>query len=600
MLLILALVTTSILVETYMVTLDPQKSSYIETENILDENDLENTGDLVSEDHGDQNIAAGYYKKMEKLPKSPQLLRIASREIKNYEYSAFSTEGNEVRKYLDWFFSIPWGKTSETSIDIPEVRKILDRDHQGMDKIKEHILEYLAVQKRVPNGRAPILCFAGPPGVGKTTLAKSIAEATGRKFVKISMGGVNDEANIRGFQRTYIGSRPGEIVRAIKEAGVFNPVILLDEIDKLSGSNYRGDPASALLEVLDPAQNNDFKDHYLEVGMDLSKVMFIATANNLENVPLPLLDRLEIIELASYTPEEKMNIATKSLIPKQIKDNGLADNEFSIDDQALREIIDQYTLEAGVRQLNRTIGLLSRKAVKEIADGKTKQLIITPENLEKYLGIPALLKDKPLGKDSVGIAQGLAWSPVGGGVMPFEAVILPGDGKIIKTGNLGELSQESIEAALTSAQSVLPNYSIDQRFLHDKNIHIHVATATKKDGPSAGITITTAIVSAITKIPVRKDVCMTGEINIHGDVLPIGGLKEKLIAAHRLGLKIAIIPEANAMNLVDVPDQVKKDMKIIPVRSIEEVLKIALVDQAKDAVMPQKTQPLGKQRVVTR
>ncbi len=526
-----------------------------------------------------ENPKGEYEKKLKDLKSLPAVHKKAKSELNelNTGYGQASEQA-EIKKYLNWLFSIPWLTIDKTEIDLAKTKEILDREHQGMERIKQHILEYLAVQKRVPNSKAPILCFVGPPGVGKTTIAKSIAEATGRKFVRIPLGGIRDEANIRGHMRTYIGSKPGDIIKALKEAGSMNPVILLDEIDKVgAGGGWTGDPSAALLEVLDPAQNSDFKDHYIELGVDLSKVMFIATANDLDAIPLPLLDRLEIIELSSYTADEKLVIAKTKLIPKQMIENGLSAKEFEITDEAIKQLIDGYTVEAGVRQLNRAIGTLCRKAVTEISKGKTDHINVTPEVLLKLLGTPMILKDKPLQNDAVGLAQGLAWSPIGGSVTAIEALVLPGNGKIMMTGNLGEMSQESITAALSVARKLLPDYNMDPLFLDKKDVHVHAPTAVKKDGNSAGITITTAIISAITNKPIRKDVCMTGEINLHGDVLPIGGLKEKLIGAHRLGLKIAIIPEGNIPNLEDVPQKVKDELQIIPVKNISEVLKIALV-----------------------
>jgi ATP-dependent Lon protease len=490
-----------------------------------------------------------------------------------------SPEAGEIKNYLDTLFELPWTKSDPVNIDIDKAKAILDRDHKGLEKAKDHILEYLAVQKRVPDGKAPILCFVGPPGVGKTTLAKSIAEATGRKFVRIPMGGANDEAKIRGFMRTYIGARPGEIVRALKEAGTNNPVILLDEIDKLKGGGFQGDPAAALLEVLDPSQNTHFKDNFLELGIDLSKVMFIATANSLDIAP-PLLDRMEIVELSSYTLAEKTQIAKNNLIPKQLKENGLTAKEFSITDPALKQLIAEYTVEAGVRNLDRIIGTLCRKVVKESYEGKSKSVTITPELLPVYLGPSLVPPSKVLKEDTIGATQGLAYSTVGGDVLTYEAVIGKGNGHITMTGGLGDVSKESIQAALTVAKGLLPSYKVPEGFLADKDIHIHGrgSFGGKIEGPSAGAAITTSIISAATKIPVKKEVCMTGEVNLRGEVLAIGGLKEKLIAAHAAGLKIALIPEGNVNDLEDLPAQVKADMKIIPVKNITDVLKVALAN----------------------
>jgi ATP-dependent Lon protease len=523
--------------------------------------------------------ASEYDQKIAELASIPQVHDKAFKELLRLEQQPpRSPEAGEIKNYLDTLLALPWNKSDPVNIDINNAKKILDRDQQGLEKVKDHIIEYLAVQKRVPNGKAPIILLVGPPGVGKTSLAKSIAEATGRKFVRISLGGSNDEGKIRGFMRTYIGARPGEIVRALKEAGSNNPVILLDEIDKVSGGGSQGDPAAALLEVLDPGQNKNFKDNYLELGIDLSKVTFIATANSLD-IPPALLDRMEVIELSSYTLEEKMNIAKSSLIPKQLKENGLTNKEFMITDTALKKLIVEYTAEAGVRNLDRVIGTLCRKAVKESYEGTSKSLTIEPELLEVMLGQPMVPATKVLKQNTVGASQGLAWSTIGGDVITFETSLVKGNGQMTMTGGLGEMSQESIKAALTVVKTMLPEYKINENFLGDKDIHIHArgSLSNKIDGPSAGTAIVTSIISAITKLPVNKEVCMTGEINLRGEVLAIGGLKEKLIAAHGAGLKIALIPADNFKEIDDLPDQVKKDMKIIPVKHISEVLKNALV-----------------------
>ena len=550
----------------------------------LDKSNISIQENYVSRESPNKNdvyIEDDYEQKLQSIASNTQAHDKAIKELNRLEQNApMSPEAGEIRNYLDTLFNIPWQKSEPLNIDIGRAREILDRDHQGLEKVKEHIIEYLAVQKRVPGGKAPILCFVGPPGVGKTTLAKSIAEALGRKFVRVSLGGANDEAKIRGFMRTYIGARPGDIIRALIEAGTDNPVILLDEVDKLSGGGHQGDPAAALLEVLDPSQNKHFKDNYVEVSVDLSKVIFIATSNSF-NIPPALLDRLEIVELSSYTLEEKMRIAKNNLIPKQLKENGLTKEEFSITDPALKQLIVEYTLEAGVRNLDRLIGTLCRKVVKDAYEGKYNSVTITPDLLLSYLGQSLVPPSKVLLNNTIGATQGLAYTTVGGDVITFEASVDKGSGRITKTGGLGEVSQESIEVALTNARRLLPFYKIDEKFLADKDIHIHGRgqLSGKIDGPSAGAAITTSIISAITQIPVRKEVCMTGEINLRGDLLAIGGLKEKLIAAHAAGLKIAIIPADNKKDLVDLPEQVKKDMKIIPVKHISEVLKIALVNQ---------------------
>jgi ATP-dependent Lon protease len=532
----------------------------------------------ISQSSSDLPQEDDYDKKLAKLKSLPKVYDKAAKELRELDSNpGMSPQASEIRNYLDWLFSLPWLKKDKTDVDLEKAKKILDRDHQGLEKAKEHILEYLAVQKRVPNGKAPVLCFVGPPGVGKTTLAKSIAEATGRKFVRVSLGGVREEASIRGFMRTYVGSKPGKIIEALKEAGTSNPVILLDELDKVGMNNHHGDPAAALLEVLDPAQNKDFKDHFLEIGVDLSQVMFICTSNSLEMHPA-LRDRLEIVELSSYTQEEKLNIAKKNLIPKEIKENGLKENELSITDDAVKHLINEYTLEAGVRQLDRMIGTLCRKAIKEFYDGKSQSVSITPESLEKYLGHAKVPEEKLRKEHTVGMTTGLAWTSVGGRLLPLEAMITPGNGKVLKTGNFGKVQQESITTALTVVKTMLPAYGVNPNFLDKHDLHIHAPNAgVKKDGPSAGITTVTSIISAITNIPVSRDVCMTGEITLNGQVMPIGGLKEKLIAAHTAGVKTALIPIDNVGDLEEVPQQVKDEMNIIPVKHISEVLKVALL-----------------------
>lgn len=515
--------------------------------------------------------------RLEKLSDSPQALNKAMKEIRELEaMPAMSPQAAEVRNYLDWLLDLPWSQHDEAVIDLKKARQVLDKEHFGLEKVKDHIIEYLAVQKRVPNGKAPILCFVGPPGVGKTTLAKSIAEATGRKFVRVSLGGVRDEAAIRGFLRTYTSSKPGKIVQAMKEVGTNNPVMLLDEIDKMT-SDVHGDPSAALLEVLDPAQNNKFQDHYLETPYDLSHVMFIATANNIGEIPGPLLDRMEVIELSSYTLQEKMAIAKDHLLPKQMKENGLSKLEFSITDEAIEQLITNYTMESGVRQLDRIIGNVARKVVTNITEDKVKSVNFTPDMIEPYLGPSQMAELKPVSKDTVGITNGLAWTPVGGRLLPIEAIVIPGEGKVIQTGNLGQVQQESITAAMTVVKTLMTSYGLKADMLKDKDIHIHAPEAAiKKDGPSAGVTIVTSIISALTNKPVRKDVAMTGEITLNGRVLPIGGLKEKLLAAHRAGMKTVLIPKDNAPHLEEVPEKVKAELEIIPVDNIREVLKHAL------------------------
>lgn len=487
-----------------------------------------------------------------------------------------SAEATVIRNYLDWILCIPWQHRSRVKRDIMTAKKILDHDHYGLDKVKERILEYLAVQSRVGKVKGQILCLVGPPGVGKTSLGKSIAAATGRNFVRMSLGGVRDEAEIRGHRRTYIGAMPGKVIQGMKKAKTSNPLFLLDEIDKM-GTDWRGDPASALLEVLDPEQNATFNDHYLEVDYDLSDVMFVTTANTLR-MPQPLLDRMEVIRLPGYTEDEKVEIAIHYLIPKTIAMHGLRAGEFAISDDALRQLIRYYTREAGVRNLEREIANLSRKSIKEILiKPKVKAIKITAKNLGKYAGIPRYHYGLAEVADVIGVTTGLAWTETGGDLLSIEAVILPGKGKTMITGKLGDVMQESIQAAVSYIRSQAPRFGIKPSLFERRDIHIHVPEgATPKDGPSAGVTMCTSIVSALTGIPVQKDVAMTGEITLRGRVLQIGGLKEKLLAAHRGGVKTVLIPIDNEKDLAEIPDNVKKGIKIIPVSSVDEVLKIAL------------------------
>ncbi len=490
--------------------------------------------------------------------------------------SPMSAEATVVRNYLDWIVGIPWKKRSKIKNDVVEAEKILDADHYGLDKIKERIVEYLAVQARSPKLRGAILCLVGPPGVGKTSLGKSIAKATGRNFVRMSLGGVRDEAEIRGHRRTYIGSMPGKIIQGMKKAKTSNPLFLLDEIDKL-GADWRGDPASALLEVLDPEQNGSFADHYLEVDYDLSDVMFVTTANSLR-MPQPLLDRMEIIRIPGYTEDEKVEIAKRHLLPKQEDAHGLKKGEWSIFDDALLEIVRTYTREAGVRNLEREIATLARKAVKEIVTSKTKKVVITKKNLEKFLGVPKFRFGETEAEDMVGVVTGLAWTEVGGEILTIESVLLPGKGSIKQTGKLGDVMQESVQAAYSYIRSRSVQFGVKPPFFDKRDIHVHVPEgATPKDGPSAGIAMATSIVSAITSIPVRKDVAMTGEITLRGRVLPIGGLKEKLLAALRAGITTVFIPKDNEKDLADIPTNVKKNLTIIPVSHVDEVIGRALV-----------------------
>jgi ATP-dependent Lon protease len=490
--------------------------------------------------------------------------------------SPMSAEATVVRNYLDWILSIPWKKRTKVKNDVEEAEKVLHADHYGLDKVKERILEYLAVQSRANKVRGPILCLVGPPGVGKTSLGKSIAHATGRNFVRMSLGGVRDEAEIRGHRRTYIGSMPGKILQGMKKAKASNPLFLLDEIDKL-GADWRGDPSSALLEVLDPEQNATFNDHYLEVDYDLSDVMFVTTANSLR-MPQPLLDRMEIIRIPGYTEDEKVEIAKRHLIGKQTEAHSLKPEEWSINEDALRELIRYYTREAGVRNLEREIASLARKAVKEIVTKKTKKVAITRKNVEKYAGVRRFRFGEAEEEDMVGVVTGLAWTEVGGEILTIESVLLPGKGNVKITGKLGDVMQESVSAALSYVRSRSISFGIKPTVFEKRDIHVHVPEgATPKDGPSAGIAMATSIVSILTGIPIRRDVAMTGEITLRGRVLPIGGLKEKLLAALRAGITTVFIPKENEKDLAEIPDNVKKLIKLVPVAHVDDVIAQALV-----------------------
>jgi ATP-dependent Lon protease len=492
------------------------------------------------------------------------------------QMSPMSAEATVVRNYLDWMLSLPWGKKSRVKKDLDEAEKVLDDDHYGLEKVKERILEYLAVQQRAGRLRGPILCLVGPPGVGKTSLGKSIAKATGREFVRMSLGGVRDEAEIRGHRRTYIGSMPGKVIQGMKKAKSANPLFLLDEIDKL-GADWRGDPSSALLEVLDPEQNATFQDHYLEVDFDLSDVMFITTANSLR-MPQPLMDRMEIIRIPGYTEDEKVEIAKRHLLPKQLEAHALKEGEWSITDAALMELIRYYTREAGVRSLERELAGLARKAVREIVSKKAKAVTVTPKNLEKYAGVRKFRFGEMEGTDQVGIVTGLAWTEVGGDTLTIEAVMMPGKGRMQTSGKLGDVMKESIDAARSYVRSRSLSIGVTPPAFDRRDIHVHVPEgATPKDGPSAGVAMTTAIVSVLTGIPIRREVAMTGEVTLRGRVLPIGGLKEKLLAALRAGITTVLIPSENEKDLAEIPDNVLKGLKIIPVATVDEVLANALV-----------------------
>ena len=518
--------------------------------------------------------------------------------------SPMSAEATVVRNYLDWVLSIPWKKRTKVKNDLRAAQAVLDADHYGLEKVKDRIVEYLAVQLRQQKIKGPILCLVGPPGVGKTSLGKSIAKATGRNFVRMSLGGVRDEAEIRGHRRTYIGSMPGKVIQGMKKAKSSNPLFLLDEIDKL-GADWRGDPSSALLEVLDPEQNSTFNDHYLEVDYDLSDVMFVTTANTLR-MPQPLLDRMEIIRLPGYTEDEKVEIAKRHLLPKVTKDNALKETEWQITDEAIRDLIRYYTREAGVRNLERELSTLARKAVKEIALGEAKTVKVTPKLLDKYAGVRKFRFGEAEAEDLVGVSTGLAWTEVGGELLQIEAVPVRGKGKVSATGKLGDVMKESIQAAESYVKSKALAYGIKPTLFEKKDIHVHVPEgATPKDGPSAGIAMVTAIVSALTGIAVKRDVAMTGEVTLRGRVLPIGGLKEKLLAALRGGLKTVIIPQENEKDLADIPDNVKKGLKIIPVSTADQVLEIALVEKlvaiewTEEAETPPPAKPEGEAGLLT-
>ena len=550
--------------------------------------------------------------KIEKAGMSKEAKEKANSELNKLKMmSPMSAEATVVRNYIDWLVSVPWKKRSKIRHDLAAAEAVLEEDHYGLEKVKERILEYLAVQQRVKKLKGPILCLVGPPGVGKTSLGRSIARATNRKFTRMSLGGVRDEAEIRGHRRTYIGSLPGKIVQNLSKVEVRNPLFLLDELDKMS-MDFRGDPSSALLEVLDPEQNHAFNDHYLEVDFDLSDVMFVATANTM-NIPGPLLDRMEVIRIPGYTEDEKINIAMRYLLPKQIRSNGLEDDELLVTENAIRDIIRYYTREAGVRNLEREISKICRKVVKELVMKQHDQKItVSPRNIDKYLGVKRFRYGRAEERDQVGQVTGLAWTEVGGELLTIESAIVPGKGKMIHTGQLGDVMQESIQAATTVVRSRATLLGIDPEFYQKYDIHIHVPEgATPKDGPSAGVGMCTALVSALSKIPVRADVAMTGEITLRGEVLPIGGLKEKLLAAHRGGVSVVLIPEENRKDLTDIPKNVKDKLDIRPVKWIDEVLQVALQhhplplteqgakeEQRKEVKEKEKEKATGKQKTI--
>jgi len=531
-------------------------------------------------------------KRIRKTRLSKEARTKAEAEVKKLRnMSPMSAESTVVRNYLDWLLSIPWGKTKGKPIDLDKAEAILEEDHYGLEKVKERIVEYLAVQARTNSLKGPILCLVGPPGVGKTSLAKSIAKATGREYIRMSLGGVRDEAEIRGHRRTYIGSMPGKIIQSMKKVKTTNAFILLDEIDKL-GADWRGDPSSALLEVLDPEQNNAFGDHYLEVDYDLSNVMFVTTANSL-NMPQPLMDRMEIIRVSGYTEDEKVEIAKRHVLPKVTTENGLTPTEFVVPETAIRDLIRYYTREAGVRSLERALGGLARKAVREMAREKTLSITIDDERLAKYAGVRKFRYGETDEEDQVGIVTGLAWTEFGGEILTIEAIKMPGRGRMTVTGNLKEVMKESISAAASYVRARSLSIGVKPPVFEKTDIHVHVPDgATPKDGPSAGVAMTVAMVSVLTGIPIRKDIAMTGEITLRGRVTAIGGLKEKLLAALRSGIKTVLIPEENEKDLAEVPDNVKGALEIIPIKTADEALKWALTGSLTPVEWDEATDPL--------
>jgi len=523
--------------------------------------------------------------------------KVAAEMKKLKQMSPMSAESTVVRNYLDWILGLPWGVKSRVKVDLKKAEDVLEADHFGLEKVKERIVEYLAVQSRQSKLKGPILCLVGPPGVGKTSLAKSIAKATGREYVRMALGGVRDEAEIRGHRRTYIGSMPGKVIQSMKKAKKTNPLFLLDEIDKM-GQDFRGDPSSALLEVLDPEQNASFVDHYLEVEYDLSSTMFVTTANTL-NIPAPLMDRMEIIRIAGYTEDEKVEIASRHLLPKAIRDHALKPEEFSVSTDALQEIARRYTREAGVRNFERELMTLARKAVTKILKGEESKIEVTAANLADYLGVPRYRYGEAETEDQVGVVTGLAWTEVGGELLTIEGVMMPGKGKMTVTGNLKEVMKESISAAASYVRSRALDYGIKPPLFEKRDIHVHVPEgATPKDGPSAGVGMATAIVSVLTGIPVRRDIAMTGEITLRGRVLPIGGLKEKLLAALRGGIKKVLIPQENAKDLADIPDNVKNGLEIVPVSRMGEVLRHALIEMPTPVEWSEVDEPMSGQPLV--
>lgn len=536
----------------------------------------------IQKELGESDGIAGeieeYQEKIEKADLPDEAHEKAIRELNRLsKMGPGSAEGTVIRTYLDWILDLPWNVETEDNLDLKRAARILDEDHYGLEKVKERVIEYLAVRQMTKNMKGPILCFVGPPGVGKTSIAKSIARALNRRFVRMSVGGVRDEAEIRGHRRTYVGAIPGRIISSIRQAGSKNPVFLLDEIDKMS-HDFRGDPASALLEVLDAEQNFAFRDHYLDLPFDLSKVMFLTTANTLDTIPRPLLDRMEVIQISGYTEEEKLNIASKYLIPKQMKEHGMPEKSLIMSETTVRDIINYYTREAGVRNLERQISAICRKAARRILETGNASVRVTSSNLRKYLGPPRFHYDKAEENNSVGLVTGLAWTSVGGDTLSIEVTTMAGTGKLVLTGQLGDVMKESARAGFSFIRSRAKQFGLEEDFHEKMDIHIHIPEgAIPKDGPSAGITMTTAVISAFTEIPARGEVAMTGEITLRGRILPVGGLKEKILAAHRAGIKKVLIPYENRRDLDEIPDNVKKKVEIVPVETMDEVLSHALV-----------------------
>lgn len=532
----------------------------------------------LGEDEDSEDEIRKWLQQLKKLKLQPVIHEKIEKEIKRLrKIQGGSAEGGVIRTYVEWILALPWNKSSRDNKDIKLAESILNEDHYGLDKVKERVLEYLAVIQLSNSMKGPILCLVGPPGTGKTSIAKSIARAINRNFVRMSLGGVRDEAEIRGHRRTYIGAIPGRIITAIKEGKTNNPVFLFDEVDKI-GTDFRGDPASALLEVLDPEQNKDFTDHYLEVPFDLSKVMFITTANTTETIPRPLLDRMEVIQVSGYTEEEKLNIAQQYLVPKKIKEHGLKEEDISFSEVAIRTIINNYTRESGVRNLEREIANVCRKVARQVAEKKSGTINITAANVEKYLGKKRFHYDRIEGDNEIGVTTGLAWTAVGGDTLSIETAVVPGNGTLVLTGQLGEVMQESAKAGISYIRSRAKELGIDENFYKEKDLHIHIPEgATPKDGPSAGVTMSTSVISALTGIPVKKDVAMTGEITLRGKVLPVGGIREKVLAANRAGIKTVMLPRENEADIEEIPSKVRRRVKFVLVDTLDEILKEVLV-----------------------